>query len=210
MHAKIIAVLGSASLGVLSLGTLAGCAPVPPHRINAVLGAGVSIRGTSPYDAPLKAGDTRVAARYRSSKVYAERRRGDWITGYHLVRFDVVRVERGGWSDPDVTFTCTSRWPTVESGIVLSVMPWPYKPGAEWVFELDTTEAPACIVNLLPPEEGSAADGGEFSAGEVSAADASGADASGAAEATTRVAGTAAEAVGPTTGGPGGGSEWPR
>jgi len=125
--------------------------PPPPPPVNAVLSDSMTIYGYADRGHRGYSGDTRLTARCRSSDTLAKRKRGNWVTEWYVVCFDVVSVDRGTWPEPEMSFTCSARSPTPESGIMLSIPPWPYMPGKVWIFELDTEPHPALIVNQYAP-----------------------------------------------------------
>ena len=133
--------------------------PTPKPPVNAVLAPTVSIYGQARYlNQERPTGDTRLRARVRSSDEYAQRKRNrNWVVHWYAVRLDVLAVERGTWSEPTLSFVVSDMWPTLESGILVYTLPWPYRPGVEWVFELDTSRKPAVIVDQLEPESGETA-----------------------------------------------------
>jgi hypothetical protein len=147
----------TASLGLLLilLGPLACRStgpPVPPPPVNAVFGESIATHdvGDQGHRGPL--GDTRLTVRCRSYDKFAERKRGDWITTWYVVRCDVVSVDCGTWPDAELSFTCGAKVPTPESGIMLDIV-WLYPPGKVWVFELDTRSQPARIVGRYAPPD---------------------------------------------------------
>jgi hypothetical protein len=71
---------------------------------------------------------------------------GDWNQHWQLAKFDVMAVEEGTWDDSGLSFICMIKWPTPESGIMVSMPPWPYQPGVEMRFWLETRQEPARIV----------------------------------------------------------------
>jgi hypothetical protein len=92
--------------------------------------------------------DAVVRARCRRGDVFGERRRGDWITTWYLVECDVTAVERGSWTAGRLVFVAQDAWPTVESGIMVDKAPWPYRPGAELRFGLNSSSGRALIVQV--------------------------------------------------------------
>lgn len=87
-----------------------------------------------------------LTARGAASCAFACRRRGDWEEHWQQERLDVIAVEQGTWHDRELTFITMSMWPTPESGILLSIAPWPYRRGVELRFWLDPRTTPARII----------------------------------------------------------------
>ncbi len=58
-----------------------------------------------------------VVARCKEIRQYATVQRGQWDFLWYVVAFDVIRVERGEWSDMRVAFCYYGTRPTPESGI---------------------------------------------------------------------------------------------
>lgn len=125
--------------------------PVPPPPVTAVLSDSMTTYGHADRGHRGYSGDTRLTARCRSSDTFAKRKRGNWVTEWYVVRFDVVSVDSGTWPDAELSFTCSTRLPTPESGIMVNFLPWPYLPGKVWIFELDTRPHPALIVTQYAP-----------------------------------------------------------
>ena len=155
-----ITALGLMSALLLAQGACRTPAPPVPPPHNATFGEGVSINGVHPEgtSAPgwwdpqrQPTGNTRLRARYISSDKFGERRRGDWIESWEIVRFDVLAVERGTWTDPTLSFIVSSSWPTPESGIMVMMPAWPFRKGAEYLFEIETRPHAAVIVDILIP-----------------------------------------------------------
>jgi len=125
--------------------------PVRPPPFNAVLSDSMTIYGRAYRSDDGAAGDTRVTARCRSCDSFAKRKRGDWVTTWYVARFDVVSVDSGTWPNAELSFICSACLPTIESGIMINIPPWPYMPGRVWIFELDTKPRPALIVDQYAP-----------------------------------------------------------
>ena len=145
----------SATLG---LGLLLGCRASGPPAGSPVVNAvfddqAVLLNYSLPQDGELpETGDTRVYARYRDYREYAQRKHNkNWIEYWAVATFDVVEVQRGAWPDDTLSFLSMSMWPTPESGIMVDQV-LVYRPGTEFLFELRTDEKPARIVGqaLLP------------------------------------------------------------
>ena len=138
----------SLALGLIFLAPLA-CRttgpPVPPPPVNAAFAESIAIHDVGGQGHSGPSGDTRLTVRCRSYDKFAERKRGDWITTWYVVRCDVLSVDRGTWPHAELSFTCGVSWPTPESGIMVQAE-WLYPPGKIWVFELDTRRHPALIV----------------------------------------------------------------
>lgn len=99
-------------------------------------------------------GDTRLYARCREYREFAQRKRNkNWIEYWAVASFDVVEVQRGAWPHDSLSFLTMSMWPTPASGIMLRHEVMLYRPGVEFRFELRTDENPARIVGqaLLTP-----------------------------------------------------------
>lgn len=113
--------------------------PEPLPGVNAVLAEGL------PFEGQVAEGDTRVVVRCRGGDIFWKKTRGDWEYQWLVVRFDVLEVERGRWPEPTVSFICWIKWPTPESGIMVSVETH-YLKGERLVFDLETSQQPALIV----------------------------------------------------------------
>ncbi|MBU0639082.1 MAG: hypothetical protein KKB50_09480 [Planctomycetes bacterium] len=124
--------------------------PVSPPPVNAVLSDSMTTYGDADRGHRGYPSDTRLTARCRSSDTFAKRKRGNWVTEWYVVRCDVVSVDRGTWPDAELSFICSARFPTPESGITISFV-WLYPPGKVWIFELDTGRHPALIVDRYEP-----------------------------------------------------------
>lgn len=127
---------------------LAGCEarpPLAPEPINAQLPGHGAI-----YGARRGEGDVAVFGRCLSSTEYARTSKGDWDHHWHLVRVEVLAVEKGMWEHPHLTFVAVRAWPKPESGIMLAYAPWPYRPGLAYLFTLSTAAQPALIAGQEP------------------------------------------------------------
>lgn len=126
--------------------------PVPPPPVNAAFAESIAVHdvGNQGHRGPF--GDTRLTVRCRSYDKFAERKRGDWVTEWYVVRCDVISVDRGTWSHAELSFICSARVPHPESGITLGIV-WLYPPGKVWIFELDTRCHPALIVARYGPPD---------------------------------------------------------
>jgi hypothetical protein len=88
---------------------------------------------------------------------------------WDAVRLDVLTIERGAWPEPTLSFVVSSEGPTLElikSGTIVDPRLWPYRTGVEWVFELDTSQRPALIVDQLEPGHGETAPASSRAAGK--------------------------------------------
>jgi len=136
--------------------TLCSCGePTSPVPVNARLPNSGDI-----YQDGLGGGDTVIIGQCLDTSKYAERRKGNRIKGWLLVRVEVVAVETGTWAGPssqlaigsgprsawaDLVFVDTYSFPTAESGIMLSMLPYPYYAGNVFAFSLDSSQKPARI-----------------------------------------------------------------
>ena len=125
--------------------------PQPPERVNCVLQ-----RGMTATLAPAKGGDATVVARFKRSTRYSKTRRGDWDYMWHLVVYDVVRVERGSWAERQLVFAASDRWPVRGSHMRVKKAMYPFRKGTIYAFALDSSEGPAQILGTdersrLPP-----------------------------------------------------------
>jgi hypothetical protein len=124
---------------------VAGCdankPPYPAPAVNANLDKHAALYGRTG-----KTGDTVLLTRCRSCEKFGERTHGNWIHTWLVARFDVLAVEQGTWPEAELSFICRDAWPTPESGIMVSKLPWPYRANATLRFWLDTTRQPALVV----------------------------------------------------------------
>ncbi len=86
-----------------------------------------------------------VVATVRSADDFAVRGDGRWDTHWYLVKLDVVTVEKGPWSDKNISFVYKDQWPDPRSGIRVDMV-FPYRVGATFAFALDTSTKPATIL----------------------------------------------------------------
>jgi hypothetical protein len=141
-------------LAIIIVSVLAGCGPPrPPQPVNARLPGHSPPLSTQP--AATKA-DTCILAQCKQQKEYAETVKGDWITYWYLSEWEVIRVIQGKWESPNLLFILTDKWPTPESGIMLSKMPLPYWEDRAFQFWLDTSKKVPVIVaqqerSRIPP-----------------------------------------------------------
>ncbi len=115
----------------------AGCeltgsgAPKPPGPVTAELPE------HSPFfrmdDRPC---DVSLLAQCVSIDLYAQTKRGDWITNWYLTRWHILEVREGAWEYEDLAFVFRDSWPTPESGILLQKLPVLYIPGRIFLFGL--------------------------------------------------------------------------
>ena len=145
-------------VAILSLALLPACRssgpPAGAPAVNAVFDREAELRYYSlPENGELpETGDTRIHARCRDYREFAQRRRDkDWIEYWAVVTFDIVQVQRGTWPEDTLSFLTMAAWPTPESGIMVDQVLL-YRPGVEFIFELRTDEQPARIVGqaMLP------------------------------------------------------------
>lgn len=139
-----------------------GCSAHPPRPWPTV---NACVDKHRPLYRPTQAsGDTRPLVRCRSCDKFGESRHGHWIYTWLVARFDVLSAEKGNWSEPELSFICFDAWPTPESGIMVGKAVWPYRPGVELRFEIDTTTHPPTVVSQHfvsepPPQSAPAGEG---------------------------------------------------
>jgi hypothetical protein len=127
----------------LMLFCLAGCETKPPApKFNACL--------SSPYDfysikSALKP-DTYIVVQCRRIQQYDLQTKGDCNAYWYLTDWKVINVEKGKWSDPNLTFVIADNCPSPQSGIMLKKMIWPYTKGCIFCFGLDTSQKNPLIV----------------------------------------------------------------
>jgi hypothetical protein len=137
-----------AGMCLLLLPVVAGCSswkrpPWPHPSVNARTDSyGVLCADLKPSEDA----DVALVVRHVSCEEFADRRKGDWIRTWYVLKFAVLLVEEGAWDASELSFICGSAWPTLESGIMLSLAPGPYRPGWEYRFWLDSRLTPAQIV----------------------------------------------------------------
>jgi len=142
---------------ILAAAVASGCLAVARCHVSGPprpWGASPVVNAALPNDVPLyddraADGDTRVVARSRGCEEFWKKRRGDWEYTWLVARFDVLKVERGSWPDPTLSFVCWDAGPTLESGILLYTRPWPYRKGVTLAFYLDTTQRPARVIGQV-------------------------------------------------------------
>jgi hypothetical protein len=117
--------------------------PTSLPATNAVLGSTGLLLGDRKGDA--SAGVV-LTARCVSDAQYGKERQGKWDRIRHVVTFEVIKVEKGNWNKPTVSFICVDSWPTPESGIIVEKAPWPYVPGTTMRLWLDAGKTPAILV----------------------------------------------------------------
>jgi len=137
------------AIGMLLAAAGSGChgsGPRPPGPVpqaNAMVDSYSAIFVDRPGGA---AADVILTARCVSCDEFGRRRAGDWNQHWQFAKFNVIAVEKGNWDEPDLSFVCMIKWPTPESGIMVSMPPWPYQPGVEMRFWLDSAETPARVL----------------------------------------------------------------
>jgi hypothetical protein len=125
-------------MGTLLMIAGAGCgAPAAPHRVNAYLPKCLPVVGIG-LEAAEKA-DTLVLAQCAHSEEYATILEGKWVNSWYVTQWKVLRVERGEWVQPTVTFVFLDRWLAPKLGApALNKTPVPYYVGAVRAFCIET------------------------------------------------------------------------
>jgi hypothetical protein len=132
---------------IIAAGILAGCgAPQPPKPVNARL------KDDSPYSLlrgrqPVGEADVGILARCSQLMEYAKTTKGNWETHWYFANWEILKVTDGNWQYQNLRFIYNFRSPTPESGIVVSMLPFPKDLGYEGLvsqFSLDTS------TDLLP------------------------------------------------------------
>lgn len=146
---------------IIAAGILAGCGvPQPPKPVNARL------KDDSPYSLlpsqqPNGEADVGILARCSQLMEYAKTTKGDWETHWYFANWEVLKVTNGNWQDANLRFIYKSTSPTPESGIVVSMLPFPMElrwEGLVSQFSLDTSADLPLIVDvesrsLIAPHE---------------------------------------------------------
>lgn len=147
---------------IVIFGVLTGCGtPRPPKPVNARL------KDDSPYSLlpsrrPRGEADVSILARCSQLTEYAKTTKGDWETHWYFANWEVIKVTRGKWHEPNLRFIYQFTYPTLESGIVLGalLLPMNYRCREGFVshFSLDTSTDLPLIVgmqrhSLIAPHE---------------------------------------------------------
>lgn len=145
VHKRIAFAMSS----VLAALIVAGCAaPGPPQKVSATL-PGNAARATEDPNA-CAAADTLVAAQCIEVEEYHSTVLRDRVRRWYLTEWRVIRVERGYWPEKTIRFAFHDSSPVSESGIVFTITPPVYYPGAIMAFCVDTNRATPTIVAQQP------------------------------------------------------------
>jgi hypothetical protein len=77
---------------------------------------------------------------------YAKTVKGNWEDHWYFAQWDVIEVMEGQWESPNLTFIFADRWPTPESGIHITKLPFRYWQGRIFAFWLDSSARVPLIV----------------------------------------------------------------
>ena len=83
--------------------------------------------------------DIVLVASFVSSSPYRTTTSGFWQETWHYTTWNVDRVTKGSWPNPQLAFVYYDRSPTPDSGITAMLAPTPYRPGATIRFYLQQT-----------------------------------------------------------------------
>ncbi len=91
------------------------------------------------FPRPETGGEMEITAIWKSEKVLATVRQGNWITTEYLVTYEPAGGDKvlGG---ENLTFLCKDRKPAPESGIRVKKVPWPFG-GGSMTFHLTRDES---------------------------------------------------------------------
>ena len=117
-------------------------APEPPEAVNCVL------EEHCLYPERAAGGDVLAVARFKRAKEYARARRGQWDYSWRLVAYDIIKVERGTWAENQLIFVSYDRHPAPGSGLLVSMVRWPFYKSTVYAFALDTSKSPARVVGI--------------------------------------------------------------
>ncbi len=117
-----------------------GCkeAPAPPGKVNADVSSQPMFVSRA-IDRGDTEGDTVILARCRSADEYAQTTEGKWELHWHLVKWNVLAVERGTWSDKEVSFVAAEGRPVPGSGLTLRSAEFPYVSGRVYALQMKAT-----------------------------------------------------------------------
>lgn len=122
---------------------LTGCNTKPLGKVNARLSSPHEFYVIKSVSQP----DARIIAQCLHIEKYDQKTKGNWITYWYLTDWKVINVESGKWSDPNLSFVIADAWPTPKSGFEVYKMPWPYRQGRIFCFDIDTSKKLPLIVS---------------------------------------------------------------
>jgi hypothetical protein len=91
--------------------------------------------------------DTSVIVKCTDSRYTDRHTKGDWITYECRAEFSVLKVERGTLLATKLFARFQDAWPTPESGIMLSKLPFPFLAGGFYRFDIDTEKHVPLVVH---------------------------------------------------------------
>ena len=91
------------------------------------------------FPQPEQAEGIKVEAMFKSDEVISQVVQGNWIRSQHLITYEVL-VNKDSPVGKELKFICTDSNPTVESGIRLKKVPWPFD-GGSMTFTLSKDES---------------------------------------------------------------------